>query len=76
MLAEFSHVPASCACSYSRDSWVLFWAQGRFSPQQRCWGAAILLPHVQKESATQKNCLFLLHPLNSSTRFAKLISAC
>lgn len=58
MLAEFSSVPASCACIHSQDSWVLFWARARFLPRQRCWGAAIPLPHMQKESAALKNGLF------------------
>lgn len=58
MLAEFSCVPASCAYIHSQDSQVLFWARGRFPPEQRCWGAAIPLPHIQKESAAQKNGLF------------------
>lgn len=58
MLAEFSRVPASFACTHSQDSWVLFWTRGRFPSEQRCWGAAIPLPHRQKESAAQKNELF------------------
>lgn len=58
MLAEFSGVPASCACIRSQDSGVLFWAWARFLPRQRCWDAAIPLPHMQKESAALKHGLF------------------
>lgn len=58
MLAEFSRVPASCACTHSQDSWLLFWAWGRFPPGQRYWGAAVSLPHTQKESAAQNWAVF------------------
>lgn len=55
MLAEFSHIPAQL-CLHPQPG--LFWAWGRFAPEQKCWGAIIPLSHMQEEPAAQKNGLF------------------
>lgn len=76
MLAEFSRIPASCTCTHSQDSQVLFWARGRFPPSRGAGVLPSLCPTCRKSQQLKKMGCFLLHLLNSGTGFVELTSGC
>lgn len=78
MLAEFSHIPVSCACTHSQDKTLAdLPGLGQVFPQAEVlWCCHHFAPHAERVMSSKKWAVFFCTLLNSSTWFVKLTAGC